>query len=327
MDTVAHRNYSVDDLVGGMWRLHGQSGGSSASFKRTDSEAAFQEFLKRIPSSANLLQQGAAVDAYTCEQAAHGGMAGVPHVPSVSFLRELVNVQSATSLGLLAFQSSPAIKVEAGADMALHTAAAVLPVHAGAAVLPQAAAVAPHPNAHAQYAQHPPARASHGGAAAGSHAMSYGGNSGAQSAQTSHDNSHDDDKAGVADGGGKGTVRRQRRMLSNRESARRSRRRKQEHVEELEVQINVLASNKAAATAQISDLERRLGIAEDENRRLAQENERFKDELQFLRSELTVRNRRNRNDDDGNDADDGAEPAAKKPHVGDNDEGVAAKEV
>lgn len=42
------RSFSVDDLVGGLYRL-GQAG-----MGRTDSEAAFQEFLKRIPSATNL---------------------------------------------------------------------------------------------------------------------------------------------------------------------------------------------------------------------------------------------------------------------------------
>ena len=42
------RSFSVDDIVGGIWRL------GAAGMGRTDSEAAFQEFLKKIPSNTNL---------------------------------------------------------------------------------------------------------------------------------------------------------------------------------------------------------------------------------------------------------------------------------
>jgi hypothetical protein len=45
------RTFSVDDLIGGMWRLNQAA---QAGMGRTDSEAAFQEFLKRIPSATNL---------------------------------------------------------------------------------------------------------------------------------------------------------------------------------------------------------------------------------------------------------------------------------
>ena len=49
--TTMERSFSVDDLIGGMWRLNQAA---QASMGRTDSEAAFQEFLKRIPSATNL---------------------------------------------------------------------------------------------------------------------------------------------------------------------------------------------------------------------------------------------------------------------------------
>lgn len=48
------RSFSVDDLVGGIWRL-GQAG-----VGRTDSEAAFQELLKSFPSTNNLAAQATA---------------------------------------------------------------------------------------------------------------------------------------------------------------------------------------------------------------------------------------------------------------------------
>ena len=49
------RSFSVDDIVGGIWRL-----GAAGMGGRTDSEAAFQEFLKKIPSNSNLVAQAAA---------------------------------------------------------------------------------------------------------------------------------------------------------------------------------------------------------------------------------------------------------------------------
>ena len=49
------RSLSVDDIVGGIWRL-----GAAGMGGRTDSEAAFQEFLKKIPSNSNLVAQAAA---------------------------------------------------------------------------------------------------------------------------------------------------------------------------------------------------------------------------------------------------------------------------
>jgi hypothetical protein len=51
------RTFSVDDLIGNVYRLSGALGGMG---NRTDSEAAFQEFLKRIPSATNLSAIGSA---------------------------------------------------------------------------------------------------------------------------------------------------------------------------------------------------------------------------------------------------------------------------
>lgn len=102
-----NRSFSVDDLVGGIFRL-GQAG---AAFGRTDSEAAFQEFLKRIPSATNLaanqqyepsqLQQqaqqllasgsaGANNVPASLPEAGQPGEGGMPRVPSLDVLRQLV---------------------------------------------------------------------------------------------------------------------------------------------------------------------------------------------------------------------------------------------
>jgi hypothetical protein len=50
------RSVSVEDFLGGLLRL--QTNSKSGMGNRTDSEAAFQEFLKRIPSAQNLAGQG-----------------------------------------------------------------------------------------------------------------------------------------------------------------------------------------------------------------------------------------------------------------------------
>lgn len=50
------RSVSVEDFLGGLLRLNKQAGGNGMG-QRTDSEAAFQEFLKRIPSAQNLASQ------------------------------------------------------------------------------------------------------------------------------------------------------------------------------------------------------------------------------------------------------------------------------
>lgn len=53
------RSFSVDDLVGGIFRQ-----AAAAGMGRTDSESAFQEFLKRIPSATNLAAAHAAHQAH-----------------------------------------------------------------------------------------------------------------------------------------------------------------------------------------------------------------------------------------------------------------------
>jgi hypothetical protein len=102
------RSFSVDDLIGGVMRLSGSAGGGSGLLHaRNDSEAAFQEFLKRIPSATNLAAGGGAgLDAGTLSATAQqllsagsgltvggdgsGGLTGMPRVPSLDLLRQLV---------------------------------------------------------------------------------------------------------------------------------------------------------------------------------------------------------------------------------------------
>lgn len=130
--TPMERTFSVDDLIGNVYRLSGALGGGMGN--RTDSEAAFQEFLKRIPSATNLSAIGSAGGAgyepgslqQTAQQLLSGcgagpntsltptaplntslgggggdaGPGGMPRVPSLDLLRQLVLQNSlGTSLG------------------------------------------------------------------------------------------------------------------------------------------------------------------------------------------------------------------------------------
>ncbi len=111
--------FSVDDLAG-FWKLSAGMQG----FPRTDSEQAFQDFLKRIPSASNLasqsldqaqqLQLQQQVQQFQqAQQAGLGGtstfpstslgevgslnVGGIPRVPSLDLLRQLVHANQAVS--------------------------------------------------------------------------------------------------------------------------------------------------------------------------------------------------------------------------------------
>lgn len=104
------RTFSVDDIIGNVYRLSGALGGMG---NRTDSEAAFQEFLKRIPSATNLSAIGSAGGAQyepgalqqTAQQLlgntslptaplntslSSDAAPSMPRVPSLDLLRQLV---------------------------------------------------------------------------------------------------------------------------------------------------------------------------------------------------------------------------------------------
>lgn len=104
------RQVSVEDIVGGLYKL------GSAGFPRTDSEAAFQDFLKRIPSTTNLagqaeqlnpqqqlqlqhhvqqLQQNHLAPNHEFPDATHHNIGGIPRVPSLDFLRQLMTANPA----------------------------------------------------------------------------------------------------------------------------------------------------------------------------------------------------------------------------------------
>ena len=94
----------------------------------------------------------------------------------------------------------------------------------------------------------------------------------------SMDDLSDDDGDGE---GGKSTdeVRRQRRMLSNRESARRSRRRKLDHVGTLEGQIAVHKADNLAVLERLQQTEQRMESVVRENAGLKAEMERLHAQL------------------------------------------------
>lgn len=144
------RTFSVDDLIGNVYRLSGALGGMG---NRTDSEAAFQEFLKRIPSATNLSAVGSAGGAASYEQTAQqllsgGAVAaslptaplntslgsdpapGMPRVPSLDLLRQLVLQNSlGNSLGQQAPAAPAGLKAE-GLSAGEATLARLLPPHA-----------------------------------------------------------------------------------------------------------------------------------------------------------------------------------------------------
>ena len=149
MDVSAQppRNFSVSDLL--LSNPLGLSAGpylgsinSLSAFHRTDSEADFKEFLKRIPSSTNLLASdgSAAAAAASAQQTAmtlqtagslSGAAAGLmPRVPSLQalqsapldLLHQLVQQQQAAS----ALPPSPPMK------LALHGAGEPCPTYLAA---------------------------------------------------------------------------------------------------------------------------------------------------------------------------------------------------
>lgn len=101
----------------------------------------------------------------------------------------------------------------------------------------------------------------------------------AEAASTGTEDDKSEGDSGDVDGA-PGDVRRQRRMLSNRESARRSRRRKLEHVAQLEGQIASLNAELAVASHKASAMELRVAELLRENTAIKAEKERL---LQILR--------------------------------------------
>ena len=91
--------FSVDDLVGGLWRLGGTA--TTGGMHRNDSEAAFQEFLKRIPSASNLAAAANQLDSASAAQLQHQ-MQGVASASGLSGMLPCMSIgdlQGAASIG------------------------------------------------------------------------------------------------------------------------------------------------------------------------------------------------------------------------------------
>lgn len=126
---------SVDDLVGGLFKLQSST---NMGIGRTDSEAAFQEFLKRIPSATNManiagssgqlappgpLDNGSAYSSMgalpaTDVAGSSAGLGGIPRVSSLDFLARLVsqpqfNAPAASTSSPVVPPSNP-VKLEPG---------------------------------------------------------------------------------------------------------------------------------------------------------------------------------------------------------------------
>eukprot|EP00798_Chlamydomonas_sp_ICE-L_P030631 gene30631-35644_t len=247
------RSSSVDDLMGGIFRLSGQAG-----LARSESEAAFQEFLKKIPSATNLAAIGAAAQqagtdlgangtSQAMDAAANGGN-GMTRVPSLDFLRSLVVNQRQPANGTVKLeqnlQAPGAIGNLGGAELAF-------------------------PGWPASFLNNPPdlsALLHHGN---GGHAMKLP----SISPNLQHRTTSSTPMS--SDGGGGRSMG----ELDDKAEARRAR----SH------ELNVVAGSKNEIEDQVTKLGRQLGSIEEENRSLRDENERLKDELHFLRTEISER--------------------------------------
>ncbi|GAX72919.1 hypothetical protein CEUSTIGMA_g374.t1 [Chlamydomonas eustigma] len=283
---MGERIFSVDDLVGGIWRLGQAAGG----FQRTDSEAAFQEFLKRIPSATNLTTATTQLDQTTNMQSQNfqassnmpasaevhqqSGMGvGIQRIPSMDFLKQLSAMQQIGGHHAVKLEApQPPPGMQQYGDLSLLNAGGMQAISGLPGI------IGPTFNSNAAAALQLNQMSRYTAVAATSNGRSV---------HTSDpDSSNDNDR----DHYDRNDPRKAKRMLSNRESARRSRRRKQEHLGKLEMEISSLLEEKKAWTTQATSLERRSCSSEDENKRLREENERLKDELLFLRSELKEKN-------------------------------------
>lgn len=308
------RTFSVDDLVGGIWRLN------QAGMGRTDSEAAFQEFLKRIPSATNLaaaanasgscgalnmlessqlqLQMANGLDSNGAPGSSmpplseglnlsSSHLGNMPRVPSLVLLKQLMMQNQMGSSSQACTTSAPApppvslpiqpVKAEqASSGTGSGSTGPPPPLSSAMPAVDQAAlqAAGLALSANPLLAGITPSVAAAAALQLGQLSSLRLAGSGNSSDPVMHE---------------KLELRRQRRMLSNRESARRSRRRKQEHLHVLEKQIDELADVKKEVSEKADVLARRYREADEDNKRLKEENERLKEELRFLRNQLSDR--------------------------------------
>uniref|UniRef100_A0A7R9Z0L9 BZIP domain-containing protein n=1 Tax=Chlamydomonas euryale TaxID=1486919 RepID=A0A7R9Z0L9_9CHLO len=258
--------------TGGLWR-------PVAGFPRTDSESAFQEFLKKIPSNQNLasLASGGLEAGGALGSGLQAASLGIPRVSSFDLLRNLGSTKA---------EAKPAAQGIGLTDLG-STPVGVAPLLPGGTP-PLSMGTSASPAGPSGPGSRPALTARAGGSAApqarGSRSTSAGARV-TRSEPTESDGSDDDPNDG------KKEQRKARRMLSNRESARRSRRRKQEHLQLLENEISALVEEQQAWNDKRAAAERRMSTVREEGQRLREENARLRDELQFLRSEFKASGR------------------------------------
>lgn len=260
------RVISLDDIVGGMWKF-------GPGFGRTDSEAAFQDFLKRIPSASNLasqeqLQQQVQMQQHAFQQqqmAAQQEMLqglqnvqGMPRVPSLDILRQLL-VNPSLSPAL----PKPVLPASIPEHVPQPTAVPVVSLSQPEPVL--ATSSQPHPllpGAVPLNLSTPP--------------IQLGQFNGVQVKCSEQ----------AQDSYARAELRRARRMLSNRESARRSRRRKQEHLHTLEGQIDELEKEREELLDKVEELGKRLDTSTENLQKFQNDNQELRKELEKLRSQV-----------------------------------------
>lgn len=320
------RSVSVEEFLGGLLRLN-----RSGSVKmgglgpRSDSEAAFHEFLKRIPSATALSGQlddktgffGSSHSLFNFGGASASGDANMHRVTSLDMLRTYegaarshTEAKGTEQPGSSPVGQSPQQKLfqpsQKGDGDATERSAA-MPVsdpHSARHVQPNVqggAQAFPHPGMPGMQLPVP--------------AMSYDPNvlhsplltqaQDIRATQPADTGTLDEDDSPPAtankrstgrsaaaasasnkDDSDKLSERRARRMLSNRESARRSRRRKQEQLQELEAKIQALEQRNASLEAHCQSVSARVQKLLDAKQELENENQHLTSLFEQLQRSL-----------------------------------------
>ena len=242
------RAWSVEDLVGGLWRMG-----------RTDSDTQLQEYLRRVPSGQWPAQGQQTPEQFQQAQAAAYAQAAQAQAAG---MQQAMQAMAAGKAGELVHDRRQNMQRVASLDM---LRALVMQGQAPPpGQMPPQVQMAPPPGASAMNA--PPARdlnaqKVHGGGAVGGRGGGRGGKASQGGQQMQGDKNAD-----------KTELRRVRRMLSNRESARRSRRRKQEHLQTLEEKIKGCENHRM-------QLEERVKSLIVSNKELLEENNKLREAL------------------------------------------------
>ncbi|KAK9812188.1 hypothetical protein WJX73_003294 [Symbiochloris irregularis] len=246
------RGLSFEDLMDGIQKL------TSSGFPRNDSEALFQDFIRRIPSQNNLTTSESLNYLDPAQQA--------QLQQSVQQMQQQAQQQTQNN-GVLRSISSSDLQEVSGLEVKNFPRVASLDYLQH---LVQQSAAASQQNAKAS-----PAPAPEGPAAASDSDRSQPSSTreaSAPAAQMAPMPMVTTVPPGESPSNAKAEIRRARRMLSNRESARRSRRRKQEHLSTMEEQLQAVVEDKQSA-------EEQYRIAAMEVEHLKQENAGLRQQL------------------------------------------------